>query len=62
MAIDENVFTVVDRGGLNPFRIKVIPSSNNNSIGTLNVTTKGEQIIYQEHGETQNVLSIGLQS
>nr|WP_302633354.1 immunoglobulin-like domain-containing protein [uncultured Clostridium sp.] len=60
MAIDENVFTVVDRGGLNPFRIKVIPSSNNNFIGTLNVTTKGEQIIYQEHGETQNVLSIGL--
>ncbi len=60
MAIDENVFTVVDRGGLNPFRIKVIPSSNNNAIGRLSVTTTDDQIIYQEHGETSNVLSIGL--
>ncbi|MFQ6883923.1 immunoglobulin-like domain-containing protein, partial [Clostridium sp.] len=60
MAIDENVFTVVDRGGLNPFRIKVIPSSNNNAIGRLSVTTTDDQIIYQEHGETPNVLSIGL--
>ncbi|MFR2265786.1 MAG: immunoglobulin-like domain-containing protein, partial [Clostridium sp.] len=60
MAINENVFTVVDRGGLNPFRIKVIPSSNNNTIGRLSVTTTNDQIIYQENGQTPNVLSIGL--
>ncbi|WP_302631341.1 immunoglobulin-like domain-containing protein, partial [uncultured Clostridium sp.] len=66
----QNIIAVVDVGGLNPFRIKVVPrnsmsqqqssSINSNAIGRLDVTTTGAQIIYQDKGETRDVLSIGL--
>ena len=56
----ENVFTIVDGGGLNPFRIKVTPtnSSNDNSIGTLAVTRTTDPIWYG-HSD-RNVLKIKL--
>jgi len=58
---NENIFTIVDVGGLNPFKIKVTPQdSNNDGIGVLNVTTTNDQILYQDTGETPNVLSIAL--
>ena len=58
---NENIFTIVDVGGLNPFKIKVTPQdSNNGGIGVLNVTTTNDQILYQDTGETPNVLSIAL--
>lgn len=66
----QNIIAVVDVGGLNPFRIKVVPRNsmsqqeasaiNSNAIGRLEVTTTGAQIIYQDKGETRDVLSIGL--
>ncbi|MFR2220867.1 immunoglobulin-like domain-containing protein, partial [Clostridium sp.] len=66
----QNIIAVVDVGGLNPFRIKVVPRNsmsqqqastiNSNAIGRLDVTTTGAQIIYQDEGETRDVLSIGL--
>ncbi|MBC5655406.1 hypothetical protein H8R98_13200, partial [Blautia sp. M16] len=66
----QNIIAVVDVGGLNPFRIKVVPRNsmsqqqastiNSNAIGRLDVTTTGAQIIYQDNGETRDVLSIGL--
>lgn len=56
----ENVFTIVDGGGLNPFRIKVTPtnSSNDNSIGTLAVTRTTDPIWYGQ--SNRNVLKIKL--
>ena len=56
----ENVFTIVDGGGLNPFRIKVTPtnSSDDNAIGTLAVTRKTDPIWYG-HSD-RNVLKIKL--
>lgn len=56
----ENVFTIVDGGGLNPFRIKVTPtnSSNDNSIGTLAVTRTSDPIWYGQ--SNRNVLKIKL--
>ena len=56
----ENVFTIVDGGGLNPFRIKVTPtnSSADNAIGTLAVTRKTDAILYGKKND--NVLKIKL--
>ena len=56
----ENVFTIVDGGGLNPFRIKVTPtnSSDDNDIGTLAVTRTGDAILYGANN--RNVLKIKL--
>ena len=62
MAIDENVFTIVDRGGLNPFRIKIKPTTSNteNSIGTLIVTKNGEEILYDDRDSSKKILKISL--
>ncbi|MFR3173365.1 MAG: hypothetical protein ACLTNL_02395, partial [Clostridium sp.] len=56
----ENVFTIVDGGGLNPFRIKVTPASSSvdDSIGNLTITSTTDAILYGQ--SNRKVLKIKL--
>ena len=58
---DENLFTIVDGGGLNPFKIKVTPTNNNSdgSIGSLMVEKKSNEILYDNRNEN-DVLKMNL--
>ena len=66
----QNMITSVEPGGLNPFiiNVKTKTSMNEtdlsrlspNSLGKLQVTTKGEEIIWMERGTIQNAMTIKL--
>ena len=58
---NDNLFTIVDGGGLNPFRIKLTPTTNgNNAIGTLTVTKYAKEILYDDRNSSDKVLKISL--
>ena len=58
---NENLFTIVDGGGLNPFRMKLTPTNNgNNAIGTLTVTKDAKEILYDDKNSSEKVLKISL--
>ena len=58
---NDNLFTIVDGGGLNPFRIKLTPTTNgNNAIGTLTVTKNHKEILYDDSNSDKKVLKISL--